>query len=140
MFIYILGNCDYKCGDYMEDIVELSSTDIQKILDYLSLDRMSYTTITDYSILVKIDGEKNYYEELRVNESMYKRLIEYPSTKLLEYESEYEDMKNKVAKWCEDFSHKLEEERKHNAEVERLKKERSERAMYEKLRAKYGDK
>lgn len=137
MFIYLFGKNEYDNG-YIEDAVEIATTDIQKILDRLSLDKMSYSTMTDYSIVIKIDGE-DYYEELCVSKTMHERLIEYPPTKLLEYESEYDDMLNKVTKWCESISAQIEEERKRNEESERLKKEHAERAMYEKLKAKYGN-
>lgn len=136
MFIYLFGKNEYNNG-YIEDVVEVVTTDIQKILDRLSLDKMSYSTMTDYSIIIKIDGE-DYYEELCVSKTMHERLIEYPPTKLLENESEYADMLNKVTKWCESISTQI-EERKRNEESERLKKERAERAMYEKLKAKYGN-
>ncbi|GFI31396.1 hypothetical protein IMSAGC013_02791 [Lachnospiraceae bacterium] len=137
MFIFVLGRNNYYRDSYMEDIIELVSTDIQNVLDYLSIDRMSYTTMTDYSILVRLDGEKDFYEELCVNKSMYEHLIEYPSSRLLEYESEYDDMKNKVVKWCENIFNRLEEEKKKKEESERLKKEYAERALYEKLKRKY---
>ena len=137
MFIFVLGRNNYYSDSYMEDIVELISTDIQNVLDYLSIDRMSYTTITDYSILIRLDGEKDFYEELCVNKSMHEHLIEYPSSRLLEYESEYDDMKNKVVKWCENILNGLEEEKKKKEESERLKKEHAERALYEKLKRKY---
>lgn len=137
MFIFVLGRNNYYSDSCMEDIIELVSTDIQNVLDYLSIDRMSYTTMTDYSILVRLDGEKDFYEELCVNKSMYEHLIEYPSSMLLEYESEYDDMKNKVVKWCENIFNRLEEEKKKKEESERLKKEYAERALYEKLKRKY---
>lgn len=137
MFIYLFGKNDYDNG-YIEDAVEIATTDIQKILDHLSLSRMSYLTMTDYSIIVKIDGEE-YSEELCVSKSMHEKLIKYPSTRLLQYKSEYDDMKNKIMKWCEDISVQIEEERKQKEESERLKREHAERAMYEKLKAKYGN-
>lgn len=137
MFIYLFGKNCYG-SEYMEDSVDIATTDIQKILDRLSLDKMSYLTMTDYSILIKIDGEE-YYEELWVSKSMHSKLIEYPPAKLLEYESEYDDMLKKVTKWCESISIQIEEERKRNEEAERLKKEHAERAMYEKLKRKYGN-
>lgn len=137
MFIYLFGKNDYDNG-YIEDAVEIATTDIQKILDHLSLSRMSYLTMTDYSIIVKIDGEE-YSEELCVSKSMYEKLIKYPPTRLLQYKSEYEEMKNKIIKWCEDISVQIEEKRKQKEEAERLKKEHAERAMFEKLKAKYGN-
>ena len=70
MFIFVLGRNNYYRDSYMEDIIELVSTDIQNVLDYLSIDRMSYTTMTDYSILVRLDGEKDFYEELCVHKSI----------------------------------------------------------------------
>ena len=137
MFIFILGrNCCYD-NDYIEDVVELVSTDIQSILDYLSLDRMSYSSMTERTIIIKLDGEGGFYEELCINKSMYEHLIKYPSPRLLEYESEYDDMKNKVVKWCKNISKYLDEEKKKKEESQRLKREQDERALYEKLKKKY---
>lgn len=138
MFIFILGE-ESVCESYLEDCFDVVSTDIQKILDYLSLDKMSYIKMTDYSIIIKIDGEQDYYEELPVYSTMYQKFIDYPPTKLLEYKSEYDDMVEKVTNWCKDISNKLEEERKRNEETKRLKKEHAERALYEKLKKQYGD-
>lgn len=137
MFIYILGKSTCYNDGYMEDIVELVSADIQNILDYLSLDRISYLTMMDYSILIKLDGEKDFCEELFVNKSMCEKLTDHPSSKLLEYELEYNDMKNKIIKWCKNTSERLEEERKKEEESKRLKTEYAERALYEKLKRKY---
>lgn len=139
MFIYILGKGGYNDSYYdLEDVVEIATTDIQNILNRLSLDKMKYTSMTDYTILIKIDGE-DYYEDLCVSKTMHKRLIEYPSAKLLEYEEEYDDMKNKIVKWCENISVQLEEEKKSKEEADRLKKEQKERALYEELKRKYGN-
>lgn len=139
MLIFVLGESSIYEND-LEDCFDIVSTDIQKILDYLSLDRMSYMKMTDYSIIIKIDGEDNYYEYLPVCKTMFDKFVNYPPTRLLEYKSEYDDMMKKIAKWCEEITIKIEKEKKRNEEAERLKKEHAERAMYEKLKRKYGDK
>lgn len=138
MLIFVLGESTVYESD-LEDCFDIVSTDIQKIFDYLSLDKMSYMKMTDYSIIIKIDGEDNYYEELPVYKTMFDIFETYPPTKLLEYESEYDDMMKKIHKWCEEITIKIEEERKRNEESERLKKEHAERALYEKLKRKYGN-
>ena len=60
MFIYVLGAYNTMREEELGECFEIVTTDIQKILDYLSLDRMSYERMTDYSIIIKIDGDIHY--------------------------------------------------------------------------------
>lgn len=138
MFIFCLGiNDDSDYTGYLEDRIEMVSTDIQKILDYLSLDKMSYTTITRYSIIIKIDGEADFYDEFTVKKDMHEHLLLYPPKELQEQEVEFADIKCKVTQWCRDISIRLEKERISREEARRVAEELEERALYEKLKEKY---
>lgn len=136
--IYILGKHWLGENDELDEIIEIASTDIQDILDYLNLDYMKYYHMTDMTILIKPNAIHNHFV-LRVNKDMIDSLEKYPSPILLDNEDEYEDIKKKVSEWCFKINQTIEIQKRLEKEEQQRKTEERERQMYEKLRAKYGN-
>lgn len=91
---------------------------------------MSYNKISDYSIMIKIDGEEDY-EIMSVSKYLYKYCTDYPFEELLiEHKDEYEDMMKKIQKWCDyTFKKVKEQEMKRKEEQEKKKKNKIENYM-----------
>lgn len=136
--IYILGKHWLGENDELDEIIEIASTDIQDILDYLNLDYMKYYRMADMTILIKPNAIHNHFV-LRVNKDMIDFLEKYPSPMLLDNEAEYEDIKKKVSEWCSKINKEIEIQKKLEQEELKAREEAKERRIYEKLKAKYGN-
>lgn len=136
MFIYILTKNEYY--DYCEadDVIYIASIDIQKILDYLSLDRMSYEKMTECEILIKPDGSEDY-ETISVDKEINKNLIRYTPKLLLKNKDVLQELIKKTSIWSKNLIEELEEQKRKQEEDKARKQEIRERALYEKLKAKY---
>lgn len=131
--IYILVD------DYMDvpcEAIKVASTDIQDILDYLSLDNIPYLSMTDYEIIIRQNKMTEYYDNFDVTKDMYNGLVKYPPRLLLQ-SGEFEEVKNKIKVWCENITIRLEEERKRKDQEELKNEEEKERREYERLKAKF---
>ena len=136
--IYILGKECINESDELDDVVTSASTDIKDILDYLSLENMTYFQMLDNTILIREDGSRDYFL-LRVSKNMIDNLEKYPSKILLNNEIEYTEMKRKVSVWCSKISKEMEEQERLEKEMLQKITEERERKMYEKLKKKYGN-
>ena len=136
--IYILGKECINESDELDDVVTSASTDIKDILDYLSLENMTYFQMLDNTILIKENGSRDYFL-LRVSKNMIDNLEKYPSKILLNNEIEYTEMKRKVSVWCSKISKEMEEQERLEKEMLQKITEERERKMYEKLKKKYGN-
>ena len=137
MFLYVLVDCNIEADGYFpfENVI-MASTNLEKILDKLSLDNLSYSKITQHSILVCVDG-KEIVSCFDASIKTFTNLSNYPRRELIRYEEDYSTMINQIEKWSEklnnDYSQFMALE-KLNKEKE---KEKQERELYEKLKAKY---
>lgn len=136
LFIYILTK--NGCYDYCdaEDVICLASTNIRKILDYLSLDKMPYEEMMEYEILIKPDGSEDY-ETISVDKEIDKNLIRYAPTLLLKNKDVLQELVITTSVWRKNLIEELEEQRRKQEEDKVRKQEIRERALYEKLKAKY---
>ena len=81
MFIYILAHdCEYK--EDLEDMVCVVSTDFQKVLDYLTVDRVTY--LNDYEIFICKDGNIDESGSIYLNTDINNYLRKYPPAILWE--------------------------------------------------------
>lgn len=137
--IYILGKSNiYHDYDDLEDTIFMASTRIDDILDYL-YNNVNIDYLSDYTILVKVENDLSY-ETICPNKCVYANFVEFTPSMFLkdENKSEFEYVKNQLFMWntaIEDKHKKLKEERE-RAEI--AAKEKKERELYEKLKAKYG--
>lgn len=133
MFIYILAkDCDWQ--EDIDDMVYLATTDIQKILDYLTIERAKY--LGDYVILIKPDGSEDY-ELFYVNTDLSDSLRKYPPKMLLDNKELLGELIFKTKVWCDNIKFQLEEEKRRKEEEKNRKQEEKDRALYEKLKAKF---
>ena len=137
--IYILGKSNiYHDYDDLEDAIFIASTRIDDILDYL-YNNVNIDYLSDYTILVKAENDLSY-ETIYPNKCAYASFVEFTPSMFLkdENKSEFEYEKNQLFIWntaIENKHKKLKEERE-RAEI--AAKEKKERELYEKLKAKYG--
>ena len=136
--IYILGEQYLSEMNGVDEAVEMASTDIQDILDYLTIENFGYYGMTDKMIVFMQSGDTDNYT-LNVSKNMINSLTSYAAYFVKDNHEEYEDVKRKVSAWCEKINKELEERRRQEEEAKRKETEAIERAMWEKLRIKYGD-
>lgn len=133
--IYVLVDDGYY--NDTSDKITAVSTSLEKILSYLSFDKMSsFTRMTDCEILIYEDGRENYIHEMAVSTTMDKSLIHYPSD-LLRESKEYENIVSIVGAWCKDISNQLQEIKKAEEVKRKNEKEQRELELYERLKKKY---
>ena len=133
MFIYILAkDCEY--ADCIEDTVLITTTNIQKILDYLTVNKMRYTS---YELLICKDGEIEENHSLCVNTNMSYSLEEYTPAILWENKNVLNELISKIKKWEDEIKKEREEQRRKEEEEKSMKQEEKDRALYEKLKAKF---
>ena len=134
MFIYILAHdCEYK--EDLEDMVCVVSTDFQKILDYLTVDRARY--LGDYELFVCKDGDIDESGSIYLNTDVSNYLRKYPPTVLAKDKETLDDLVSKTQIWCDNIKFQLEEKRRMEQEEKNKKQEEKDRILYEKLKAKF---
>lgn len=132
--IYLLGDFfEAECG--LSEVVDMATTDIQNIFNYLSLDNLDLRVIMDKEIVIMPNGRCDRFE-LSVNLDMLSRFDICAPTFIKECD-EYKEMRTKISNWCDKISKELEEKRLREEEEKRRIKEEKDRATYEKLKAKY---
>ena len=134
--IYILGKHWLGEDDELDEVINIASTDIQDILNYLNLEDMQYHEMTDKMIVIKPNNIEDDYT-LSVRKDMIDSLEKYASYFIRENHDEYEDAKQKVSVWCNMINKELEVQRLREEEDKKRREEARERAMYEKLKAKF---
>lgn len=134
MFIYILAqDCEYK--ENLEDMVCVVSTDFQKILNYLTIDRVTY--LNDYEILICKDGDIDESDSIYLNTDINNYLRKYTPTILLEDKEILNELISMTDVWCTNIKLQLEEKKRKEKEEKDRKQEEKDRALYEKLKAKF---
>lgn len=136
--IYILGKESLYENPDLEDIVIQVSTKIEDILNNLLDVKAPY--LTDYTILAMPENSR-LFGIIHPREYEYECFIQYtpPVYTMEEYKDEYEHVKNQLFIWCNKIKErriKAETERKR---IEEENREKKERELYEKLKAKYGE-
>lgn len=133
MFIYILAK-DCNCAEYIEDTILIATTNIQKILDYLTVDKMRYA---NYELLICEDGEQEENHSLYVNTNMSYNLEKYTPAILWTNKNILNELISKIKKWEDEIKKEREEQRRKEEEEKSRKQEEKDRALYEKLKAKF---
>ena len=137
--IYILSY-NQACGDDIDDIVVMASTKIDDILEYL------YTNVQMrrwdfYTILVVPKNDDCFCTTIIPRICAYDMITKYPPQFLLSEENidEYRHIKSQLYAWCEAAKERQIKEREESNKLKEAVKEKQERELYEKLKAKYGD-
>lgn len=134
MLIYILAHdCEYK--EDLEDMVCVVSTDFQHVLDYLTVDRVTY--LSDYEIFICKDGNIDESGSIFLNTDINNYLRKYPPAILWENKETLNELISMTDAWCEKIKLQLEEKKRRQAEERNRKQEEKDRALYEKLKAKF---
>lgn len=134
MFIYILAHdCEYK--EDLEDMICVVSTDFQKVLDYLTVDRVTY--LNDYEIFICKDGNIDESGSIYLNTDINNYLRKYPPAILWENKDVLNELISMTDIWCKSIKAQLEEKKRKQEEEKRKKQEDKDRALYEKLKAKF---
>lgn len=134
MFIYILAHdCEYK--EDLEDMVCVVSTDFQNVLDYLTVDRAMY--LGDYEIFVCKDGNMDESGSIYLNMNISNYLRKYPPTVLYENKETLNELISMTDIWCKNIKTQLEEKKRRQEEEKKKQQEEKDRALYEKLKAKF---
>ena len=132
--IYLLGDFfESECG--LSEVVDMATTDIQNIFNYLSLDNLDLRVIMDKEIVIMPNGRKDKYE-LAISLDMLSR-FDVCAPAFINECDEYEEMRTKISSWCDKINKELQERRLREEEEKRRIKEEKDRAIYEKLKAKY---
>ena len=132
--IYLLGDFFTSEGG-LSEVIDMATTDIQNIFNYLSLDKLELHIIMDKEIVIMPNGRCDRFE-LSVNLDMLSRFDICAPTFIKECD-EYNEMRTKISNWCDKISKELEERRIREEEEKRRLKEAKDRAAYERLRAKF---
>ena len=134
MFIYILAHdCEYK--EDLEDMICVVSTDFQHVLDYLTVDRVTY--LSDYEIFICKDGNIDESGSIYLNTDINNYLRKYPPAVLWESKETLNELISMTDIWCENIKVQLEEKKRKQAEEKNRKQEEKDRALYEKLKARF---
>lgn len=134
MFIYILAHdCEYK--EDLEDMVCVVSTDFQKVLDYLTVDRVTY--LSDYEIFICKDGNIDESGSIYLNTDINNYLRKYPPAILWENKEVLNELISMTDVWCKNIKVQLEEKKCKQEEEKKKKQEDKDRALYEKLKARF---
>lgn len=136
--IYILGtNCHYENED-LDEIIVMASTNIEDILEHL-YNNVRHNYFSDYSILVKENGNL-LYDKIYIQDA-YRSFVQYTPSMFLEEENidEFEHVKNQLRIWDDAITEKKRKEKEERDRAFAIVKEKQERELYEKLKAKYGD-
>ena len=134
MLIYILAyDCEYK--EDLEDMICVVSTDFQHVLDYLTVDRVTY--LSNYEIFICKDGNIDESGSIYLNTDINNYLRKYPPAVLLESKKTLNELISMTDIWCENIEVQLEEKKRKQAEEKNRKQEQKDRALYEKLKARF---
>lgn len=138
--IYILGNRYVSEMSDLEDIVDIVSTNIEDILEWL-YQKVKVEYLSEYTILIKPENNEYDYETIIPDMYVYNSFATYKPILFNkeENQAEYKHVKNELFHWCNAIKTKREKEQEERIKIEEENKEKRERELYEKLKAKYGD-
>ena len=100
--IYILGE-RYNKKTFVDSII-MSSSNIQDILNYLNLEYIDYKKMTTMDLVIMREGD-NERHYLSVNKSMIDSFGKLHTFYLKDVhkKNQYDEVKEKIQKWCEKF-------------------------------------
>ena len=133
MLIYILAH-DSSYKEYIEDMICIATTDFQKILDYLTFDRLYRN---NYELFFCKDGDIEDGYSIYAKTNMGNQLREYPPAILWENKKVLNELVEKIDIWSANIESQLEEKRRKEKEEKDKEQEEKDRALYEKLKAKF---
>lgn len=138
--IYVLGKADtFYDEEELEDVVYMASTKITDILDYLFNNVRTYQ-LRDYIILAFEEGKLDL-GIIYTLEGAYESFVKYRPTIFLreENEEEFQNVSTALRSYCNKVEEAIRKAREEEAQKSRTYKEKQERELYEKLKAKYGE-
>lgn len=137
--IYILGKeCAYSYCE-MDDIIVMTSTSIDKLLEYVYT-KIPIYSLSDYEILIAEDGNDEY-DIICLGRDSYDNFITYKPFifNKKENEDEYKHVCCQLRAWCDAVKERDRKIKEEAEQKEREEKEAKERELYEKLKVKYGE-
>ena len=132
--IYLLGDFFVSEGG-LSEVVDMATTDIQNIFNYLSLDNLDLRVIMDKEIVIMPNGHTDRFE-LSISLDMLSR-FDICAPSFIRESDEYDVMREKISSWCDKINKELKEIKMREEEEKRRIKEEKERVQYERLKAKY---
>lgn len=137
--IYILGSRYLSEMSELEDVIDIVSTNIVDILEYL-YKNVKTDYLAHYTIIIKPENSTSF-EIITPYINAYDGFKKY--TPLLftteENKTEFEYLKNQLFHWCNAIKKKKEKEQEEFQKLSKARIEKEERELYERLKAKYGD-